>query len=88
MLQNESRLKLQTISQVSSPPLSVINSELIKTEQSIERKWSILDDFSNCWTYTQWKDFKDSLYNLICYREYLLILRSEKKDYNPSGGLV
>ena len=79
MLPNETRLKLQTIFQVTAPTLSVINSELIKVEQSIERKWAILDDFSNSWSYTQWKNFKDGLYGEISYREYLLILQSELK---------
>jgi hypothetical protein len=79
MLDNETRLKLQTVFQISASPLSIINSELIKVEQSIERKWAILDDFSNCWDYTQWKNYKDGLYGEISYREYLLILQNELK---------
>ena len=57
----------------------VIESELIKVNQSIDRKWAILDDFSASWTWTQWKNFKDSLYGEISYREYLIILQSELK---------
>jgi len=79
MLDNETWLKLQTVFQISAPTLSIINSELIKVEQSIERKWAILDDFSNCWDYTQWKNYKDGLYGEISYREYLLILQNELK---------
>jgi len=79
MLDNETRLKLQTVFQISASPLSIIKSELIKVEQSIERKWAILDDFSNCWDYTQWKNYKDGLYGEISYREYLLILHNELK---------
>lgn len=79
MLDNETRLKLQTIFHISSTPLSIIETELIKVEQSIERKWAILDDFSNCWNYTQWKNYKDGLYGEISYREYLLILQNELK---------
>ena len=43
MLDNETRLKLQTDLYISATPLSIIESELIKVEQSIERKWAILD---------------------------------------------
>jgi hypothetical protein len=57
----------------------VIESEIIKVNQSIDRKWAILDDFSSSWTWTQWKNFKDSLYGEISYREYLIILQSELK---------
>ena len=79
MLDNETRLKLQTFFHPATPPLSIINSELIKTEASIERKWAILDDFSNCWDWSQWKNYKDGLYGEISYREYLLILQNELK---------
>jgi hypothetical protein len=79
MLDNETRLKLQTFFHPATPPLSIINSELTKVEQSIERKWSILDDFSNCWDWSQWKNYKDGLYGEISYREYLLILQNELK---------
>lgn len=79
MLDNETRLKLQTMFHISATPLSIIESELIKVEQSIERKWAILDDFSNCWNWTQWKNYKDGLYGEISYREYLLILQNELK---------
>ena len=79
MLDNETRLNLQTFFQISATPLSIINSELIKVEQSIERKWAILDEFSNCWDWSQWKNYKDGLYGEISYREYLLILQNELK---------
>jgi len=77
MLPNEERLKLQTIFRPLTSAKEIIQSELLKTEQSIERKWAILDDFSASWSWTQWKNFKDSLYGEISYREYLIILLSE-----------
>jgi hypothetical protein len=79
MLPNEERLKLQVLFRPLTDYDKVIESELIKVNHSIERKWAILDDFSASWTWTQWRDFKDSLYGEISYREYLIILQSELK---------
>lgn len=79
MLPNEERLKLQVLFRPLTDADKVIESELIKVNQSIDRKWAILDDFSASWTWTQWKNFKDSLYGEISYREYLIILQSELK---------
>lgn len=79
MLDNETRLKMQTVFRPLSTPVGIIQSELLKVNQSIDRKWAILDDYSNSWTWTQWKDYKDALYGEISYREYLLILLSELK---------
>jgi hypothetical protein len=79
MLDNEARLKLQVLFRPLTNPTEVIESELFKVNQSIDRKWAILDDFSNTWSWTQWKNFKDSLYGEISYREYLQILLSEYK---------
>ena len=77
MLPNEERLKLQVLFRPLTDADKVIESELIKVNHSFDRKWAILDDFSASWTWTQWKDFKDSLYGEISYREYLIILQSE-----------
>jgi len=79
MLPNEERLKLQVLFRPLTDADKIIESELIKVNQSIDRKWAILDDFSASWTWTQWKNFKDSLYGEISYREYLIILQSELK---------
>lgn len=79
MLDNETRLKLKTFFEPSTPPLSIIERELIKVNASIERKWSILDDFSVSWSYTQWKNFKDGLEGEMSYREYLKLLHPQLK---------
>jgi hypothetical protein len=79
MLPNEERLKLEVLLRPIRSTQEIIQSELIKVNQSIDRKWAILDDFSSSWTWTQWKNFKDSLYGEISYREYLIILQSELK---------
>ena len=76
MLPNEERLKLEVLLRPIRSTNEIIQSELIKVNYSIERKWAILDDFSSSWTWTQWKNFKDSLYGEISYREYLIILQS------------
>lgn len=77
MLPNEERLKLEVLFRPSRNTLEIIESELIKVNHSIDRKWAILDDYSLNWTFTQWRNFKDGLYGEISYREYLLILKTE-----------
>lgn len=77
MLPNEERLKLEVFIRPMRSTQNVIESELIKVNYSIERKWAILDDYSLNWSFTQWRNFKDGLYGEIAYREYLLILQSE-----------
>lgn len=77
MLPNEERLKLEVLLRPIRSTHEIIESELIKVNYSIERKWAILDDYSLNWSFTQWRNFKDGLYGEISYREYLLILQSE-----------
>lgn len=77
MLPNEERLKLEVLFRPSRNTLEIIESELIKVNHSIDRKWAILDDYSLNWTFSQWRNFKDGLYGEISYREYLLILKTE-----------
>jgi hypothetical protein len=79
MLPNEERLKLEVLFRPSRNAKEIIESELIKVNHSIDRKWAILDDYSLNWTFTQWRNFKDGLYGEISYREYLLILQNELK---------
>ncbi len=79
MLPNEERLKLELLFRPSRNTKEIIESELIKVNHSIDRKWAILDDYSLNWTFTQWRNFKDGLYGEISYREYLLILQNELK---------
>jgi len=47
---------------------------LQKTESSIDRKWMQLDDYSNSWSWTIWKNWKDAMRGELSYREYLLIV--------------
>ena len=77
MLPNEERLKLEVFIRPMRSTQEVIESELIKVNYSIERKLSILDDYSLNWSFTQCRNFKDLLYGEISYREYLIILQSE-----------
>lgn len=79
MLPNEERLKIEVLFRPSRNTQEIIESELIKVNHSIDRKWAILDDYSLNWTFTQWRNFKDGLYGEISYREYLLILQNELK---------
>jgi hypothetical protein len=79
MLPNEERLKLQVLLRPLTDSNSIIESELIKVNASIERKWAILDDFSVSWSWTQWKNFKDGLEGEMSYREYLKILHTQLK---------
>lgn len=78
-MSNEGRFQLQAIFLPSQSTIQIIESELIKTNHSIDRKWSILDDYSINWTYSQWKNFKDGIHAEISYKEYLLILLQELK---------
>ncbi len=79
MLPNEERLKLECVLRPIRTTQEIIESELIKVNYSIDRKWAILDDYSVNWSFTQWRNFKDSLYGEISYKEYLTILQKELK---------
>jgi hypothetical protein len=60
--------------------LQVISIELAKVNGSIDRKFMQLDDFSASWSWTMWKNWKDSMEGEISYREYLkIILEAYKK---------
>lgn len=50
MLPNEERLKLEVFIRPMRSTQEVIESELIKVNYSIERKWAILDDYSLNWS--------------------------------------
>jgi hypothetical protein len=79
MINNESRLQIECLLRPIRSTQEIIESELIKVNYSIDRKWAILDDYSLNWSFTQWRNFKDSLYGEISYKEYLLILQKQLK---------
>jgi hypothetical protein len=74
MIPNKERLQLEIAIRPHLEPLQVISIELAKVNGSIDRKFNQLDDFSASWSWTMWKNWKDSMEGEISYREYLKIL--------------
>jgi hypothetical protein len=80
MIPNKERLSLEIAIRSHLDPLQVISIELAKVNGSIDRKFMQLDDFSSSWSWTMWKNWKDSMEGEISYREYLkIVLESYKK---------
>lgn len=61
--------------------VEIIGIELIAVNESINRKWDILDDFCNSWSQRVWQDWKDSMDGEIAYRTYLLIQFDQYKPW-------
>jgi hypothetical protein len=78
-MDNESRLRSQLIFQVTRTTKEILEHELSKTNYAIDRKWAILDEYSATWDWTKWKNWKDSLYADISYREYIWIILEQLK---------
>jgi hypothetical protein len=78
-MDNESRLRSQLIFQVTRTTKEILEHELSKTNYSIDRKWAILDEYSVNWDWSKWKNWKDSLYAEISYREYICIILEQLK---------
>lgn len=74
MIPNKERLGIEIAIRPNLSPIEVIKSELKKVNESIDRKWMQLDDFSASWSWTIWKNWKDAMSGEISYREYLLIV--------------
>jgi len=74
MIPNKERLGIEIAIRPHIPAIQTIKNELQKTEASIDRKWMQLDDYSNSWSWTIWKNWKDAMRGELSYREYLLIV--------------
>jgi len=74
MIPNKERLGIEIALRPHQTAVEIIQSELRKTEDSINRKWMHLDDYSNSWSWTIWKNWKDAMRGELSYREYLLIV--------------
>lgn len=74
MIPNKERLKIEVAIRPHVKTIDIINLELQKVNDSIERKWRQLDDFSASWSYTMWSNWKDSMNGELSYREYLHIV--------------
>jgi hypothetical protein len=74
MIPNKERLGIEIALRPHQTAIEIIQSELRKTEDSINRKWMHLDDYSNSWSWNIWKNWKDAMRGELSYREYLLIV--------------
>jgi hypothetical protein len=74
MLPNKERLGIEIAIRPHLKAIEVIKIQMQLTEGAIDRKFRILDEYSNTWTYSMWKNWKDSLQAEISYKEYLKIV--------------
>lgn len=74
MLPNKERLGIEIAIRPNLKAIEVIKLQMQLTEGSIDRKFRILDEYSNTWTYSMWKNWKDALQAELSYKEYLKIV--------------
>ena len=74
MIPNKERLGLEVAIRPHVETIKIIRLELEKVNASIDRKFMQLDDYSNSWSWTMWKNWKDAMQGELSYREYLLIV--------------
>lgn len=78
-MEHENRLLIASIFSKKST-IEILEEELKNSNATIERKWQILDERSINWSWTQWKNFKDSLYSEIGYSSYIILIIQQIRD--------
>lgn len=74
MIPNKERLNIEIAIRPHVEAIEVVKMQMRNVESSIDRKFRILDEYSNSWTYSMWKNWKDAVQAELSYKEYLKII--------------